>query len=207
MNKELRDEITRQIMHIILGLLIICIILLFPRDISLIILFIFFCFSILLSILIVVYRPITHFPFIGFFLQHISRDVDRKKFPAKGLIFFLAGSIIVLKLFSLDIALASISVLTFGDSVSTLTGLFGKARYKLKLFSRFKTFYGTILGIIASFFISLIFIDITYALIASVFGMLAEAVSIKLGEEEADDNFIIPLVAGTAVFLARLVGV
>lgn len=205
MNKELWDEITRQVMHLILGLSIICIALLFQRDLALIILFIFFCFSILLSILVVVYRPITHYPVIGFFLRHISRNVDRKRFPAKGLIFFIAGSIIVLKLFSMDIALASIAVLTFGDSISTLTGLFGKARYKLRLFSRFKTLYGTILGIIASFFVCLIFVDVVYALIAAVFGMLAEAISIRLGEEEADDNFIIPLVAGTAVFLARLI--
>jgi dolichol kinase len=53
----------------------------------------------------------------------------------------------------------------------------------------------------------MIFVDPIYAIIAAVFGMTAEAISIKLGEEEADDNFIIPLVAGTAVFLARFIGI
>ncbi len=205
--KQLWDEITRQIMHIILGLVIICIILLLGRDLSLIVLFIIFCMSILLSILIIFFRPISRYPVIRFFLSHISRDYDRKKFPAKGLIFFLAGCVLVLKLFSLDIALASIIILTFGDSVSTLTGLFGKARYNTRLFGRFKTIYGTLLGIIVSFLVVLIVIDIVYALIAAVFGMVAEAISIKLGEEEADDNLIIPVVAGTAVFLAKLVGI
>jgi dolichol kinase len=204
--KQLWNEITRQIMHIILGLIIICVILLLERDLALIVLFIAFCLSILLSLFIVFFKPIARLHPLRFFLSNLSRDYDKKKFPAKGLIFFFAGCVLVLKLFSVDIALASIIILTFGDSVSTLTGLFGRAKYKAKPFGKFKTIYGTLLGIIVSFLVALIFINPVYALIASSFGMIAEAISIKLGEEEADDNFIIPLVAGTAVFLARLFG-
>lgn len=207
MNTEFWDEITRQVMHIIIGLVIIGIILLLEREIALIVLFIAFCLSILFSLFIVFFRPVSAFPLIRFFLYHLSRDYDRRKFPAKGLIFFFAGCVLVLKLFQNDIALASIVVLTFGDSISTLTGLFGRAKYNAKPFSKFKTIYGTLLGIIVSFLIALIFIDIFYAFIAAVFGMIAEAVSIKLGEQEADDNFIIPLVAGTAVFLTKLAGI
>jgi dolichol kinase len=200
------NEIIRQIMHIIIGLSVIILILLLELDIALIVLFILLCLSILFSLTVVFYRPFTKFAPIKYFLENLSRDYDRTQFPAKGLIFFLGGCVLVLKLFTTDIALTSIVVLTFGDSVSTLTCLFGRAKYKVKPFNRFKTIYGTLLGFIVSSLVALIFIHPLYAIIGSFFGMLAEALSLKLGEEETDDNLIVPLVAGTAIYLARLLG-
>ena len=204
--KDFWNEIVRQVMHIIIGLAVIILILLLELEIALIVLFILFCLSILFSLLVVFFKPFSRFAPIKYFLENLSREYDRKQFPAKGLIFFLGGCVLVLKLFSINIALASIVVLTFGDSVSTLTCLFGRAKYNVKPFNRFKTIYGTLLGFIVSSLVALIFIDPLYAIIGSFFGMIAEAISLKLGEEETDDNLIVPLAAGTAIYLARLIG-
>jgi dolichol kinase len=78
-------------------------------------------------------------------------------------------------------------------------------KYKTRPFSRYKSIYGTIIGATVSFLIALIFIEPLYALVAAVFGMFVEALSIKLGETEADDNLIVPLAAGTACYLLRLI--
>jgi dolichol kinase len=37
--------------------------------------------------------------------------------------------------------------------------------------------------------------------VGSFFGMLAESLTIKLGESDADDNLIMPLIAATAMYL------
>lgn len=193
-------EISRQIVHIIVGCLIILLILTFQRDIVLLVLFLLFLISVLLALISLKIK----IRGINWVLQKIGRENEIKKFPGKGFIFFIAGCLLTLKLFSQDIALASITVLTFGDAISTLAGYFGK-RYKKKPLSSLKTRFGTIIGMVVSFLVALIFIDPFYALIAAVVGMIAEAISIRFGEEETDDNLIVPLAAGTACYLLRLV--
>jgi len=192
-------EIGRQLCHILLGVIIVLIILTLQRETALIIIFLAFLFITLIAIVSIKIR----IPLISWFLEKLERDYDRR-LPGKGLIFFLAGCLLTFKLFTQDIALASIVVLTFGDAISTLAGFFGQ-RYKQKPFSKFKTLYGTIMGTIVSFLIALIFIEPLYAAVAAVFGMLVEALAIKIGETEADDNLIIPLAAGTACYLLRLI--
>lgn len=194
-------------MHIIIGLVIVALVLILEKDFALITVFILFCLSILFSLSVIFFRKVTRFPPIRFFLERLGRNYDKARFPAKGLVFFLAGSLLVLKLFTQDIALTAITVLAFGDSISTLVGLFGKARYNGKFLNNYKTFYGTLLGILISFIIALLFIEPLYALIGAVFGMISEAISIKLGEEQADDNIIVPLFAGGSIYLAKLIGI
>lgn len=193
-------ELGRQCFHIILGVIIILFIMLVDREIVLITLFLAFLLSILLSIISTRVR----IPIISLFLEEFGREKENETFPGKGIIFFLAGVLLTFKLFTQDIALASIVVLTFGDSIATLAGFFGR-KYKTKPFNRFKTLYGTIIGMVVSFLIALIFIEPLYAATAAAFGMFAEALSIKLGETEADDNLIVPLAAGTACYLLRLI--
>jgi len=199
MNRALL-EIKRQALHIILGAIIVLLILTIEREIVLIILFLIFLLSVLLSIISVK----TEIPVVSWFIKEFEREPESKIFPGKGIVFFLAGSLLTLKLFSQDIALASILVLTFGDAISTLAGFFGQ-KYAHKPFNRVKSLYGTLTGMIVSFLIALIFIEPIYAAVAAIFGMFAEAITIKLGETEADDNLIVPLAAGTACYLLRLV--
>jgi len=198
MNRALL-EIGRQLFHIICGVLVILLILMVQREMTLIILFLAFLLITLIAIISIKVK----IPVIGWFIEKLERDKDRK-LPVKGSIFFLAGCLLAFKLFSQDIALAAIAVLTFGDAISTLAGFFGQ-KYKHKPFSRFKTLYGTIIGAVVSFLVALIFIEPLYAAVAAVFGMFIEALAIKLGETEADDNLIVPLAAGTACYLLRLI--
>ncbi len=200
MKDERKDvEMVRQIFHMLIGCAIILFILTVPRDIVLISLFLLFLVSVLLSLISLKAK----IPIVSWILEKADRESDIKIFPGKGLIFFMAGCLLTYKIFAQDIALASIVVLTFGDAISTLAGFFGK-KYTKRPFSSFKTVFGTLLGFLVSFLISLLFIDPVYALAASAIGMFTEAVSIKLGEEEADDNLLVPLAAGTACYLLRL---
>jgi dolichol kinase len=196
-------ELKRQLFHIFFGILILLLVLFVQHKTVLIILLALLIIAIIIAIISVKIRILP----VRWLLGAMGRETD-EKFPGKGFIFFLAGCLLVLKIFSQDIALASIAVLTFGDSVSTLVGCLkgdlGK-KYNSSLFNRYKAVYGTLIGIVVSFPIAMLFISPLYALVASVIGMLAEAISIKLGEQEADDNLIVPLAAGTACYLLRLI--
>jgi len=192
-------EIVRQLFHLILGIIIILLILFLEKESVLIILFLAFLLMTFLALLSIKIK----IPVFSWFIEKLGREQE-KKFPAKGAIFFLAGCLLTFKLFTPDIALASITVLTFGDAISTLAGFYGQ-KYRNRPFSRFKTIYGTIIGVVVSFLIALLFIEPIYAATAAVFGMLIESLAIKLGETEANDNLIIPLAAGTACYLLRLI--
>jgi dolichol kinase len=138
-------------------------------------------------------------------LEKFAREQEMR-FPLKGPIFFVVGSALVLLIFQKNVALASIAILTFGDSTSTLAGFIG-TKYKINPFRKFKSVFGTFCGFVVAFIFALLFISPLLALIGSFFGMLSEAVSIKLGETDADDNLVVPLAAGTAMYFLSRVGV
>ncbi|UCD20751.1 MAG: hypothetical protein JSW08_03180 [archaeon] len=192
----MEHQVLRQVLHMIIGAAVIVGLLLVPRPLSLIILFGIFLIAVLLSLLSRKWK----IPGVNYFLSTIGKE-DEKKFPGKGFIFFLAGCLIAVKLFPIDIALAAIVVLTFGDSIANLTRKL-LVRKSKRLFKNFK---GSIVGLVVSFFVALLFVPVAYAGVAAVIGMLSESVAIKLGEGEADDNLIIPLAAGTALYVLRFV--
>ena len=134
-------------------------------------------------------------------LEIFERKEDIKKFPGKGIIFYFIGVYIALLLFSKDIAMASIMVLALGDSISHIYGLhYGKIKHPL---SKTKFLEGTIAGFVAGFLGAVIFIPLAEALIASLAAMIIEAIEIRIGTEQVDDNLIIPVVAGAAVWFVR----
>ena len=136
-------------------------------------------------------------------LEIFERKEDIKKFPGKGIIFYFIGVYIALLLFSKDIAMASIMVLALGDSISHIYGLhYGKIKHPL---SKTKFLEGTIAGFVAGFLGAVIFIPLAEALIASLAAMIIEAIEIRIGTEQVDDNLIIPVVAGAAVWVVRLI--
>jgi len=142
-------------------------------------------------------------PIIHSLLEKFERKQEIKKFPGKGIIFYLIGSYISLLLFSKEIAMASIMVLGMGDSVSHLFGLhFGKIKHPL---SKTKFLEGTIAGFIAGFIGALVFLPWHEAFFASLTAMAVEAAEIKIGAQQIDDNLVVPLIAGTAVWLIRMV--
>lgn len=183
--------ILRKLAHIIFGILILLGFYFLEWGILIWILFILFLLIILLTLVNIKHK-------IKFF-ENFAKTQE-KKFPLKGLLFFIVGSVLVMYIFNKDIALASITILTFGDSVSTLASYFG-SRYNLNPFRKYKSLFGSICGFVVAFIFASIFIDPIFAVIGSFFGMLSESLAIKLGETDADDNLVVPLVAATAIYL------
>lgn len=190
-------ELKRQFFHMGVGL--VTAVLVYYEILSSLAIFLLIVVGILISIL----SKRIRIPGVSLFLDHMERDDVRKTFPGKGPIFFFVGVLLVLKLFSKDIAMAAIMILTFGDSVSHLVGArIGKIKNIFNGQSK-KLFEGTIAGTVAGFLGALIFVSATEALLAAFSAMAAEVVEIELNQNQLDDNVIVPLVAGTIIFLLR----
>ena len=186
-----KNEILRKIVHIVFGVLIILGFKYLERSVFIWALFILFLLTILFTLI--------HMKFRIRFLENFTKG-EEKKFPLKGSIFFIVGCALVIYIFSKNIALASIAVLTFGDSTSSLASYFG-TKYNLNPFRKYKSLLGTFVGIVVAFLFCLLFVDPLFAIVGSFFGMLSESLAIKLGESDADDNLIVPLAAAVAMYL------
>lgn len=196
MAKEQNKKIGRTILHIILGIIILLSIQYYSNTRW--ILFYLLIISSILSFLSYFYR----IPIVSLFLDRFELEKHRKTFPGKSFIFFLAGSLLAIKLFPQNIALASIAILTFADPVSHFASKIGKIRYK-KPFNENKTLESTLISIFVAFLASSFFINWKYALIASIIAMFSEALVIKIWEDYIDDNYLVPLIAGTVALLAQ----
>ena len=189
-------EIKRKLIHLLLGIIIVA--LLSFEIINKIHIFFLIIIAIIASFLSKKYK----ISIAQHIIQNLERDKNLKKFPGKGSIFYLIGVFLVLSFFPLDIAMASILVLAFADSVGHLFGIrFGRIRHP---FVSTKFIEGWIAGLIAGFVGAFIFVSWHEALVASFFAMLVEGVEIKAGLEEVDDNIIIPLVAAIAIWIVRV---
>ena len=189
-------EVNRQIFHILFGLIIV-ILLVYGFLSDKIILGL-----ILVGILLSFLSRRIKLPIIYNLLHRFEREKEIKKFPGKGIIFYLIGVYISLLLFPREIAMASIMVLALGDSISHLYGLhYGKIKHPL---SGTKFLEGTIAGFIAGFIGAFVFLPWHEAFFASLAAMAIEAIEIKIGTEQVDDNLIVPVVAGAAVWVIRL---
>jgi len=189
-------EIRRQLFHLLLGITIVM--LLGFKAVNKEVILIAAITGLLVSYL----SKKNKVPFIYSLLEIFERKKDIKSFPGKGVIFYLIGVYIALALFSNDAAMASIMVLALGDSVSHLFGLhFGKIEHPL---SKTKFLEGTIAGVIAGFIGASVFLPWGEAFFASIAAMVVEAIEIKIGAQQVDDNLIVPFAAGAAVWLIRL---
>ena len=194
-------EIGRSVIHILAGTLIILLSIKFRPFISWILLAALIV-GILLSILSLKFK----IPLIYQLLKTFEKPKYMKIFPGKGVLFFVAGCLLVLKIFSqqFNIAIAAIAILTFGDSISHIVGIsIGKINHKSP-FSEFKKVEGTLFGILAAFIAASFFVKPVYALIASAIAMFAEALTLRLGGDNVDDNMVIPIIGGTIIYLLTL---
>jgi len=142
-----------------------------------------------------------YLPVFSDFIKFWERDKVKSKFPGKGMILYLGGCLLALQLFELKIALASIMILAFGDSVSHIVGgKFGKLKNIFNWKSN-KLLEGTIAGILSGFLGAWLFVPFSWAFLGAAGAMIAEVVKIDFNEKSLDDNIIIPLVAGTIMFL------
>ncbi|PIN87571.1 hypothetical protein COV12_03125 [Candidatus Woesearchaeota archaeon CG10_big_fil_rev_8_21_14_0_10_32_24] len=186
-------EFGRQLIHMFMGFFIVTLI--YFEIFTPIILFLCIIVGFLLSF-ICKYKRI---PIISHFLDWFERD--SATFPGKGMIFFFIGTLLVVELFPLKIALASVMVLAFGDSWSHIIGArIGKMKNIFNGHSK-KLFEGTFAGTLFGFFGALLFVPVPEAFFGALGAMIAEVVEIQFNESELDDNIVVPLVAGTIMLI------
>lgn len=189
-------EIKRQLFHLSFGLVIVG--LLYFNVLTTLYLFVIIAVGLALS---VIYQKYT-LPGLSWFIKRYERAKDKKTFPGRGAILFLIGSFIVILLFDKNTALAAITILALGDSISPLVGRFyGRIKHP---FSNVKLIEGTIAGIVAGFLGAMLFVSPSQAIIASFVAMTVEAIDIKLLGDKFDDNISIPLVAGFVIWLIQV---
>ncbi len=188
-------EIRRQALHILVGVITVLLILSKILDAKKI--FLLIILGGFLSILSKKYD----IPVLCWFLKKFDRPDYRKKFPGRGMVFFFVGTLLVLKLFNLNIALASIMVLTLGDSFSHIFGKhIGRIKHPL---NGLKSVEGSLLGVVFGFFGALFFVNFKVAFFGSLVAMFVEGLDLKLSDSPVDDNLIVPLVAGTTMLLVE----
>ena len=138
-------------------------------------------------------------PFLSLMLDLFERVPERKSFPAKGMLMFIAGVFLAVLIFPKNIALASIMVLTLGDAAAHIFGVhFGNVRSPL---AEHRFIEGAFAGIIAGFFGALFFVPPLHALVAATAAMLVEAIEFNIPKLQVDDNLLIPLMAGASLLL------
>jgi dolichol kinase len=138
-------------------------------------------------------------PIISFFLDNFENKKDKQQLPARAVIFGVTGSLLALQLFPKNIALASISILVFADPISHLIGkVLGKTKHFL---DNNKNIEGHIAGAMVSSLIAMFFVSPYLAFAGALVAMLFESLIIEIQKIKLDDNLIIPLAAGTTMFL------
>jgi len=189
-------ELRRELLHILTG--IVAILLISHGILTPWIIF----FILLLGILLSFLSLRTEVPLISWFLNNFEREKDRKELPGRALLFGLAGSLLVLKLFPMDIALASITILTFADPISHIIGkCFGRIK---SIFDKNKNIEGHISGFIISSLFAMLLVPVWMALVGSFVAVVFESLIIEVQKIKLDDNLLIPLAAGTAMYLLRI---
>jgi len=164
-------ELKREALHIFFGIAIILSVISYDNTMWLLF------FAIIIGAILCFLSLYIKIPVIYYLLSKFERPKYMKTFPGKGALFYVAGCLLALKIFSQNIALASIAILVFGDSFSHL---FGKL-----LKHKEKEIESAAIGIV------------TATIAASFFVFIG----LKLGQDNVDDNFFIPLVAGTVIYM------
>ena len=194
-------EVRRKIFHMAGGIGIIALI--YFGVLNALILVFLILFMVFLSLLSTSHK----IPVLDYLLDKLERPRYRHTFPMKSMIFFVAGALIVLALFSREIAIASLVILTLGDGFSALIGIhYGRIKHP---FSNIKFIEGNIAGVMAAsigimlmYMLKLTAIWPLHAFIASSLAMFFEGIEIKWGWDAiADDNITIPLISGAILWL------
>ena len=122
-------------------------------------------------------------------IEKVFREHERPNtLPFQGATEFFIGCFFATVLFEPTIAIASISVLSLADSMSTLIGVhYGK--HKLHI-NKNKTYEGSSAFLLTSFLVLLFFLNPFKAFVIALFATFAEMLP------KVDDNLVIPITVG-----------
>ncbi|MGM5481401.1 MAG: hypothetical protein ACQESE_03240 [Nanobdellota archaeon] len=180
-------------MHISLGLFIIAIVKFLPYYQYLLI--IGFLCTLLCSLLS---KRGIHLPIITWLFDVFEREDEHKGVRAKGFLFFVLGSVLSALLFPQDITLASIAILTFGDSISHFFWPHAVIKHPL---NQERMLEGMLAGILAGALAGWVFVPFALAFLGAFTAMFVEALEIEVFDVKVDDNLYIPLLAGAVMIL------
>jgi len=182
-------NIRRKVIHLFYGLMLV-----FLLDYQVISRFHFFIW-LLISLAIVLVSPMLPAKLRGL-INFFERE-KQKKYLALEPFLFTLSSFIVWLVFPKYIAIAAILNLSIGDSVNALTGSFLTHKKKKRISAAAAAFFATLL--ISGQYVSLVF-AFTGSLATAVF----EYSEPRIKGKKIDDNLLIPLVSGGAMYLLKL---
>jgi dolichol kinase len=192
-NFQTRLEFRRQFLHLAVGLSIVF--LLEFEIINLETLLILLIIGCLLSII----SKKARLPVVNKYLMLFDREKDIYSFPGKGCIYLIFGAFLSVALFPINIAMAGITIMAFGDSLSVIVGKFyGKIPHP---FNRNRKIEGLLAAVASSTFGACFFVPFYQAFLASFIAMFLESFTIKIHGFEIDDNLIVPVVACSVLLL------
>lgn len=181
-------EFRRQIFHLLFGFFLVLAIYLNILNLKILLIIL------LLGLFLSMVSRHHNIPIISWFLAKFDRPGVR--FPGEGAFFLIMGTVIVLAVFPKNISLASLMILTMGDSFAHILGkLFGKKKFA------HKTLIGTMAGISFGFIGALFFVSPITALLGSGFSMFFEAFELKILKTKIDDNIFIPVSSSIIMYI------
>jgi len=191
---DYKKEVKRAIFHILVGLVVIGLSFFMLIEQLIMLLSVVIIIGLIVSII----SKKRKIPIIHQFLETFEREKS-KEFPGKGSFYFIAGCLFSLLIFEKQIALASIMVLSFGDSFTNIFGPLGRIKTYLHAEKRLE---GTILGIIAGTLAAMWFVTPVQAFFGTLIAMIGEMIDFKY--LQINDNVFVPIVAG--IFMNLLKG-
>lgn len=184
-------EVRRQLVHLAIGITIAALV--YYNFLNIWLFLAAFVLGCGLS-LILKYKKI---PLISAAQKYFDRPHDIKRFPGKGLIYMVAGSALVYGVFGREIAVASILILAFGDSLTHIAGkYFGSIRSP---FDNTKYVEGTVVSFFITAVVIMKFASFNQVVFGTLIAMFVEMVPVKIWKWRIDDNLIIPVLAGAAM--------
>lgn len=144
-------------------------------------------------------------PGITQLLENFERPHVRRRFPGKGAFFYVLGAFILALFFErIEVILASLLILSLGDSTSHIVGKeFGRIKHP---FSDSKNIEGHITGALLGGLGASFFVPPPIAFSAAFVSMFVEGISFG-GKIDwiLDDNLVIPTVSGTIIVLLEVI--
>ncbi len=143
------------------------------------------------------YKRDIKLPIVCLMIDHGERTEVIEETPARGAMLFFFGSFVSAILYGnhIRVVAATIVILAFGDSVSTLIGKnFG--RHKIP-YNKMKSIEGSVAGAIAALLGAMLFVNLQIAVVGAFSGMLVDSLPLSF-----DDNITIPVFSGLIMSLA-----
>lgn len=200
MKSSTRLELRRKLAHTLLGIMLMALVWFveeyYVRPILVILL--------LCGLFMSAYEKYMRIPLISKILDLLERPRQRNRFPGKGLIMFVAGTLLMSLFFNPLLIISGLLIITFGDPCGHIVGaLWGKISFP---WNKRKHLEGRLLGLLVVWIALILFWRYTMwyvpygsLFIAAFFGMFLETLPHdKLG---LDDNLTVPFATSMALYL------